>query len=82
MSKVSDAAKLLKSKTYILVTETEGILAGNFKGFDGVMKIHSLRMLTQKANELLDKLQATEKKGKTNGRNSRGRKTRSPNKSK
>lgn len=82
MSKVTDAAKLLKSKTYILVTETEGVLAGNFTGFDGVMKIHSLRMLTNKANEMLDKLQANEKKGKTNGRKSSGRKSSSTNKQK
>lgn len=57
-TRMKDAAKLLKSKCYILITDKEGTMAGDFKGFSGIMKIHTLKAMHTQTERLLNKLQA------------------------
>lgn len=85
MSKMKDAKALIKSKCYILVTDKEATMSGDFRGFDGLMKIHALKEMMHQAEKLLKKLGASppklkKKKEAPNAGNRSGRKTSSPKK--
>lgn len=73
-TKLKDAGKLIKSKAYILITDKEGTMAGDFRGFSGLMKIHTLKQLHENTDKVLRKLQGKEKpKRSKNVRNTSGR---------
>lgn len=62
---------LIKSKCYILITDKEAEMAGDFRGFTGLMKIHALMDMQRNLDGLVKRLKGKEAK---NGRNKPRRK--------
>lgn len=60
---------MLKSKCYILITDTDITLAGDFRGMSRLMKLSSLTGLRKNIDSTIKELT---KEG-TSGRNKRGR---------
>jgi cell division protein ZapA (FtsZ GTPase activity inhibitor) len=75
-NKLSSAAKLMKSKMYVLITERETIVESDFAGFDGIMQLHTLKMLERNIAKAVKQIQ--KQMEKENGRNKALRKKRSP----
>lgn len=71
-NKLRDAQKLIKSKCYILITDKEGTMAGDFKGFTGIMKINTLKIMLDNGRKLVKRLQEEDNVGNQSGR-SQGR---------
>lgn len=74
-TKLRDAARLVKSKVYILVTDEEAVMNGDFRGFDNFLKLHSLQSLhanTEKLiAEILKQIKGTGKKRKPTAKKSK-----------
>lgn len=57
---------LIVSKTYALVTDTEGHTEGDFRGFTGTMKLASLRNIKSRIEDLIKQAEnEVNKKSKT-----------------
>lgn len=65
-SRLKDASKLIKSKCYILITDKEGVMSGDFRGFTAIMKLHTLKQMQENLQKMITKL-SKPKRGK-NGR--------------
>lgn len=63
--KFKDATKLIKSRVYILVTDKDASMSGDFRGFSAFMKLHSLKLLHENTAELIRELQTKLGKGKS-----------------
>lgn len=57
--KFKDASHLIKSKAYILITDRESVIAGDFKGFSAFMKLHSLKLLQENTGKMIKHLEKT-----------------------
>lgn len=86
-NRLRDAKELIRSKVYILITDKEAKMAGDFKGFDGLMKINSLKLMLENGERLIKKIGAsspakgsgsTKRKEVKRGGNTSGRKKSSP----
>ena len=51
-NKLNSVKKLMRSKFYVLVTDTESVVHSSFAGMSGIMQLHALRS----AKAVLDKL--------------------------
>lgn len=71
--KLNSVSKLLKSKMYVLVTETETILHTDFKTMTGVMQISALQQAKYNIDTLLKNLLGTPKKRATRAAPKRSR---------
>lgn len=56
-SKLKDASKLVKSRVYILITDKEGTMAGDFRDFDGFMKLSALHSFYANTAKMIDELE-------------------------
>jgi hypothetical protein len=57
LKKLKDLAHLIKSKSYILITNKQTILAGHFSEFDKFSAIHYLKLVQKNIKDMLKRLE-------------------------